>query len=63
MSIYDQELRARILRDGPDAAAEWYIKCTAADNTIDEQNLSDLEKKLWRDLCEGFRQLCRSMVN
>jgi hypothetical protein len=51
------------LRDGPDAAAEWYIKCTAADNTIDEQNLSDLEKKLWRDLCEGFRQLCRSMVN
>ena len=59
MSVYHDELKKRLLRDGLRAAAMWFVRIVA-DKKLDGEDFSPLEHRIWREIERGLTPLKNS---
>jgi hypothetical protein len=62
MSAYHKELCERLIRDGVQPTAAWFIEMVA-NQRIRSCDFSELERKFWQDIEKHYQKWCRERLN
>ena len=62
MSAYHDELCERLIRDGIQPTAAWFITMVA-EKRIASRDFSELERKPWSDIADHYEKWLRERMN